>query len=461
MRALAEAAAVERFRDLLTDRLGLRLDREALDPLLSRRVALHGRDYLNRLAQDALPGEFATLATELVVNETYFFRHQEQFKALASCVLPERAHLNPGNLSIVSAGCATGEEPYTIAMVVRDTLPERARNTTILGVDVDPEALVHAEQAEYRAWTLRATAPEMRRRWFVPTRDGATVTEEIRRAVRFIPRNLVDDDPRLWPAGAYDVVFCRNVLMYFTAARARTVLLRLIRALTPGGYLFLGEAETLRALCPEAADQLEVRHSHGTFYYQRPAPAVGPRVSGSRGAPAPGPSPARLIPAEAAVLDQVRDLLLGERYAEALDMIATVPATNEVLIVLGALLQHQGELDRAEAVAHELLAADGLNGPAHYLLGVCAQARGDVGAAVERYRLAVYVDPGFAMPRLRLGVLARQRGDLTTALRELGHAQLLLAGESPDRLLLFGGGFDRVALVDLCQAELHACGSLR
>jgi chemotaxis protein methyltransferase CheR len=129
-----------------------------------------------------------------------------------------------------------------------------------------------------------------------------------------------------------------------------------------------------------------------------------------------------------------------------------------VLLLRAVLLTHGGRLALAEETCRRLLALDELNAGAHYLLALCREGAGDRRAAAEHDQVAAYLDPAFAMPRLHLALLARRHGDRETARRELAQAALLLEREDASRLLLFGGGFGREALVALCRAELAACG---
>src|SRR5262249_24841861 len=158
---------------------------------------------------------------------------------------------------------------YTLAIVVRQAL-DPAWQATIIGIDVDQAALRQARRARYAPWALRATPTHVRQRWFRSDGRELVLDDEIRTGVRFVERNLVDDDHELWRPDAYDVVFCRNVLMYLTPDTCRKVLSRVARCLAPDGYLLLGHAETVRGL----SDDFRVRQTHGTFYYQRVDPLV-------------------------------------------------------------------------------------------------------------------------------------------------------------------------------------------
>jgi chemotaxis protein methyltransferase CheR len=156
------------------------------------------------------------------------------------------------------------------------------------------------------------------------------------------------------------------------------------------------------------------------------------------------------------------DLLRRERFSEALALVQALPREHggdaDVLLLQAALLIHGGRLEAAETACRELLVHDDLNAGAHYVLALCREGAGDSRGAVEHDQVAIYLDPAFAMPHLHLGLLARRTGDREAARRELTQALMLLQREEASRLLLFGGGFSREALVALCRSELAACG---
>ena len=271
---------VERFRTVLVRRLGLQFDDSKLGLLgdvLRRRTAQHqagGGDYLTSLERAPPPGECDALAEELTVTETYFFRNHEQFDALAAIVLPDRLRRrgDARRLSLLSAGCASGEEAYSLAIAATEALPDSGWRAEIRAADLNPAALAKARRGRYSAWALRETSAEAKRRWFTPEGPLMAVDETVRAAVRFESANLADPDAKLWKAGAHDVIFCRNVLMYFSTEQRRAAIARLGQCLAPGGYLFLGHAETMTGL----SDAFHLRHSHNCFYYQRKEGADAP-----------------------------------------------------------------------------------------------------------------------------------------------------------------------------------------
>jgi chemotaxis protein methyltransferase CheR len=428
---------------------------------------LSGRGYLDRLGT-AWNTELAALAEAVTVNETYFFRNIEQFNVLAEVVLPERIRARSGErrLRLLSVGCSTGEEAYTLAMVAAERV-EPSWDVSIAGLDVNRTALRVAAAGRYSRWSLRETPAAAQHRWFRPDGDGVEVDERLRSRVRFLEYNAANDDPLLFAPDTYDVVFCRNLLMYLTPVVVAATVARITRALAPGGYLFLGHTDTLGSR-PTA---LTVRHTHGTFYYQKTVqhqstvpppeePEQPGRAGGAGRAAAPPVHRRTARPADGRHREHALQLVQEERFTEALallDALDTAEADRpEVMLVRGAVLAHLGHTGRATALCHRLLDRDALNPDAHHLLAGCREGDGDPAAAQEHHRIAVHLDAAFAMPRLRLGLLARRRGDLPTAERELDRAVTLLRHESDERILLFGGGFGRGALIALCRAELAA-----
>jgi chemotaxis protein methyltransferase CheR len=497
---------VERFRAAISRSVGLYFDDSKLGFLaevLERRLDAtreNAAGYANRLESGrGRRDELRELARELTVPETYFFRHFEQFRAFGEVALPNRvAARGPlGRLGILCAGCASGEEAYSLAILVRESVPDSEARVSIRAVDLNPVMLERAARARYSGWALRDTPDDLRRRWFKPEGREFMLDPSIRSAVAFEELNLVDNDSDVWRDGAYDVVFFRNVLMYLTSDAAQAVVGRLTRALLPGGYLFLGHAETLRGL----SHDFHLLHTHDTFYYQRkselgaapmdvefrplsppPASAIAAVVDSSsswvetiknasdrikrlaerepeHGTPHTGSAAETRTELHAAL-----ELLRSERFGDALDRLDRLPSVfardPDVLLLRASLLVHSGELARAEGVCSELILLDELNAGAHYLFALCREGRGDAGEAVDHDQIAVYLDEGFAMARLHLGLMARRAGNRETARRELEHAITLLAREEASRLLLFGGGFGRDGLIALCRAELARLGAL-
>lgn len=496
-----DAAQLDRFRAIVRRWLGLQIEDSrlgCLEEALKRRLAVTRSDagtYLSRVESQMSSDERGALAQDLVITETYFFRNIAQFHALREQVLPERVRARGAarRLRVLSAGCASGEEAYSIAMTLHGLLPDASWALEIDAIDVNPAMIDKAKRGRYTLWSLRETSPAMRQRWFRSEGSELVLDDAIRAAVRFEEGNL-NDDSLPCSASGYDAVMCRNVLMYFSPSAARDAVARLTRSLAPGGYLFLGHAETLRGL----SQDYHLRHTHGTFYYQRSDAAIDMRPAEPAqplAAAVEGPaltaavegadcwvqavsraadriqalgvqasklqSPAAPRAVDGRQLAGALDLLRQERFAEALEQVEALPAGSmrdpEALLLHAVLLVHGGRIAQAEETCRRLLSIDELNAGAYYVLALCREGEADARGASEHDQIAAYLDPSFAMPRLHLGLLARRAGDHATQRRQLGLALELLQREDSSRLLLFGGGFSRDALLALCRAELRSC----
>jgi chemotaxis protein methyltransferase CheR len=244
---------LERIAALVSCHAGFNLPREKLW-MLERRVAERRRelsspslaDYAARL--EARDGELERLVEALRVGETRFFRLGDQERALRRVTLPEIGGRRP--LRIWSAGCASGEEPFTVAMIVEDWLQGEHRAApsapappfSVLGTDISADALRRAREAVYDAGAVRGLDPELLERFFERRGEGYTVRPSLRDTVEFVRHNLVAEP---YP-GEFDLVLCRNVLIYFDRPTREAVARRLMASLTPGGFLFLGTSETIQ-----------------------------------------------------------------------------------------------------------------------------------------------------------------------------------------------------------------------
>ena len=226
----------------------------------------HGTDLLRLIKNSNV--EYDSLLQRLLTQETSFFRYPAVFEALEKKVLPD-LHMkkfweNPRSLRVWSAGCSTGEEAYSIAMTVADAIEfADAWNIHILATDVSRQALDHAERGVYEPRDLETATPRQREQHFSRLGDRYLVRPRIRNLVTFAPMNLA----QVVYMGKFDCIFCMNVLIYFSEERQAQLIQRFYEYLEPGGYLFLGHAESIK----RADVKFDMQFHRDARIYQKPA----------------------------------------------------------------------------------------------------------------------------------------------------------------------------------------------
>jgi chemotaxis protein methyltransferase CheR len=252
MLAAATASELDEFRTLIEERSAILFDASR-----ERFFAPRVNQYLRESGEPDAAGllrrirasnvEYDRFLESLLTQETSFFRYPAIFQALERVVLPEvqarKMWRNPRVLRIWSAGCSTGEEPYSIAITVADTLPfADAWQIEILATDISREALQAAERGVYAGRSLASVSPEQLQAHFKKLGDTWQVKPRLRRMISFAPMNLA----RSVYVGRMDCIFCMNVLMYFSEERRNELLQRFYDALEPGGLFFLGHSESMK-----------------------------------------------------------------------------------------------------------------------------------------------------------------------------------------------------------------------
>lgn len=518
MTPLPQPKELDQFREVVARRLGLQFDENKLaflGDIVNRRMEEKAWTDVGRYVRliESREGtiELRALADLLTVCETFFFRYADHFRVLSEKIIPDRM-MAPGGkrqIRLLSAGCASGEEPYSLSILIRERLAAEidSWDVRIHAFDISPLALRKARRACYSPWSLRDTPPDILRRYFRGDHGESSVDPCVRGMVTFEERNLTEDDQIFWRPGSFDVVFCRNVMMYFVPDAARAVVARIARSLVPGGYLFLGHAETLRGV----SHDFHLRHTHDTFYYQRrdgaetrslPAESdlfmpqstqvsavpnclefdtpwvdtirraserIAELAARSRDSDSPAldrvSSLRTSVPSDRehpADLSRAIGLLRDERFIDAMDCLRSLPANvagnADARLLSAVLFTNAGKPKEAEEVCKGLLLHDELNAGAHYLMALCREHEHDLIGALSHDQTAIYLDATLSMPHFHWGFVAKRVGDVATARRELRIAAELLEREDPARILLFGGGFSRGVLVELCRSALQACG---
>ncbi len=266
------------FRDFFRDVCGLSFGEDSrflLEKRLARRVRElelgSFRSYYYMLRRDESgEQELAAVIDELTTNETYFFRERNQLEALVGEVLPElldrRVRGGPP-ISIWSAGCSSGEEPYTIVMMAMEAGYVPGRDFRVYASDISRRVLHKARQGIYRPASFRETEPHVQRRHFNEKDGHWQISDDVKRHVMFSRLNLLDPS-RLGLLGTMDVILCRNVIIYFDIETKRQVIDVFSEKLQSGGYLLLGHAESLI----NVTSAFELRHLKRDLVYRKPLP---------------------------------------------------------------------------------------------------------------------------------------------------------------------------------------------
>jgi chemotaxis protein methyltransferase CheR len=426
------------------------------------------------LLSDGAQGEaeWASLEAEITVGETFFFRYAEQFQALRETILPAliAARSSERSLRIWSAGCSTGAEPYSLAILVRELLGEALPDwrVAILGTDISTEALATARAAEYGRWALRTMPPEERLRYFtrlppapgIRREGGYALRPEFRTLVRFERGNLLAlADPGTPQGEGFDLILCRNVLIYFDARTVMAVVRGLSRRLRADGWLLLGHAEP----SPAFASFLEAVSLPGTVAYRRLGEALPPTLFD----PLPLPAAAWTVPdwppsaghdggaegsgrADGAHAPPAHppEAAPPARAIRAAERPECAPAAGDS----GARLDQPEDRDRIRALAdagetgaawralRAALDRDPTDPALRFYEGLLARTLGRDAEAERALRAALYLDRAFVMAHYHLGLLLIALGRPDDAARALDNAITLSQALDPDTELPEGDG---------------------
>ena len=410
----------------------------------------------------------------LTVGETYFFREKQAFERLAERILPKLIHARRGRsqyLRFWSAGCCTGEEAYSLAILLRQILPDLEEwNVTILATDINEQFLRKAAAGSYGKWSFRQTAAGFKEAYFRTTSHGRfEISPEIKRMVTFAHLNLAEDAYPSLTSGtnAMDVIFCRNVLMYFTPEQARKTVEKLHHSLVDGGWLIVSPSEVSQVLFPQFA----ARNFPGVVFYERDdartrdaameqpgvKPDEMPPSMAEGGVEAGRVEFEEVAPTEAFDSPQAAAESFYEkgRYAEATERL--LPSETEVAdsprySLLARSLANQGRLNDALAWCDRWIAAEKLNHAAHYLRAMVLLEQHAVDLAHASLLRTLYLQPDFVLAHFALGNLARSLGKNEEAGRYFANTLRLLKKHPPGELLEGSDGLTVGGLAEAVKA---------
>ncbi|MBD9485072.1 protein-glutamate O-methyltransferase CheR [Pseudomonas sp. PDM14] len=402
---------IERFEQLLKGRIGL--DAESVGRVVIERAVRQRMAALACADEDGYwlrvsgsSSEQQALVEAVVVPETWFFRYPESFAALNKLAFEHLPLLEGGRpLRILSLPCSSGEEPYSIVMALLDggLAPQLFQ---VDAVDVSEKIIERARTGLYGRNSFRGEALSFRERYFLPSEEGYALADQVKRKVRFIHGNLLD--PLLLSGEApYDILFCRNLLIYFDRPTQAQVLQVLKRLLREDGHMFIGPAEA-SLLSQNGMQALGIPLA---FVFRRASEVAPPRVAAVRSTPPAAATPAARgelrAPARTAIARPVRAL--------APAAVAKADGGAELLEI--AQLANSGRSADAKAACERYLAQHGPSAAIFYWLGLLSDVAGQANDAQDFYRKALYLEPQHAEALAHLAALLAARGDLAGAKR--------------------------------------------
>lgn len=430
--------------------------------------------YLAKVGSLTGAAELQALIDEVTIPETHFFRNPPQIRALRKFVIPEliRHAEKTKRLRIWSAGCSTGEEAYTLAILVREVLPASTDwDVKILATDISTRGLAAGREGRYGERAFVMTEPADLNRWFVADPHGGSwqVRDEVKALVEFEHRNLVTDPPA-FETGEADLILCRNVTIYFDRETTRELMKRLYSRLRDGGYLFLGHAETLWQI----SDDFSLVSLGDAFVYRRLDESAVEPVTESI-------ERRRVLPDRRTKADPIADAdrrkhdgdrrhkrrepvevpKLPRLVTPALPIPRTIAPqfeTRDPLDTVRVALS-EGRYAEAADLAAEVAGATPLRADAHYLWGVALTNLGRDADALVVLRKTVYLDPDHGFAHFMLGGALERMGEGVAAARSYRAAASTLAESQVDRTTDELGGRDAAELAALCLTLADRAGA--
>jgi chemotaxis protein methyltransferase CheR len=379
--------------------------------------------YLDLIGDQVLGrDEMEALIAELTIGETYFFRHKEQFDALRDIILPDIVARNHEcrRLRIWSAGCATGPEPYSVAILLKREFGARIAgwDVSIIGTDINQKFLARAREGRYDEWAFRATSDGLRQECFQPVGKQWQIKPEYKSCVTFQYHNLIRNRfPSLLDnLAGIDIIICRNVVIYFSREAVEGLVPCFRETLTEGGWLVMGHAEPSMDLFRN----FRTVNTPGAVLYQRAQcdqAALRPKTGEvCKALPLPLPD----FPPPRPTLR--RPTPVAPRSLQPKAGCQVSPQTA----VQVRELADQGRWDDALAACDKLIAANSLDTHAHFYRALVLEQLGNLDGCETFLRRAIYLDRHFVLPHYHLGLFLWRRGDLAAAGRSFRNVLMLL-----------------------------------
>jgi len=433
-----DLAAVARAVKLIEYRTGLDLTaqfRHELPAFLDRLAGGDLNAFVRRLQTSSESSlEWQSVINTFTIGETYFMRDGEHFRILRQKILPaltmERRQAPPLELTVWCMGCATGEEPYSVAMTLFEFLPDLTSwRLNIIATDINGKALDAARNGVYRRWSFRHTPDYLEKRYFEPTEHGLQLSRPIRQMVTFQRASLLE----VPPVTSCDIIFCRNVMLYLRRDLLEGVEDMMYRVLRPGGWLLLGQAEALRY----ERDRWLMHVFPGVPIYQKPplrSTGTLSRVRYETLEPL-----LTTLPVTGSLTDDYGQAVAALRADDAKQaaqilsgLVSRQPHHAPTHILLAYLFANQKALPEAESHLNAALRIDALQADAFYVKALLALEKDDEGLARTHIKAALYCNRQHVLALDAFATMQLKAGSWSDAYRIWNNARRVLAEMPPD-----------------------------
>ena len=495
METSAPAVLLEQFSHYIAEHIGLHFPRERWKDLerntgnAAKELGFKNSEaFIEYALTSSLSSRQADiLASNLTVGETYFYREKKAFDALENYILPEllaSRGSNGRNIRLWSAGCCSGEEPYSLAIALNEMIPDLKKwNVSILATDINPRFLKKAVQAVYGEWSFREAPGWLKEKYFTKTKDKSyEIKPHIKKMVTFAHLNMAED---VYPSllnntNAMDIIFCRNMLMYFTPEHNKKAIHKLHNCLVDGGWLIVSSVEA----SPVFRSLLNTTSYKGLTVYRKnraapPEPAAVEipfefdfsAAAEAEAPPLPWEQPQAAAPAEeketatpeAAPYEEALALYQQGLYSEVTDNLPLAPggqADPRTAPLMARACANQGKLADALEWCTKAISEDKLSHILYYLQATILEEKGDFEAASACLKKALYLDQDFILAHIALGNLMLKKQKTAQADKHLKNAISLLKAYPEEGVVPESEGMTAGRLMDIINSTRYVEKSL-
>jgi chemotaxis protein methyltransferase CheR len=491
---------LSRISALIAERMGLHFPKARWSNLERGIIAAvrelefeNGQSFIEwLLSSSPTKRQIEVLVCHLTVGETYFFRDKSLFQTLEEPILSDLIRLRRKSgkyLRLWSAGCSSGEEPYSLAILLSKMIPDIGEwNVTILATDINTRALRKGADGVYGQWSFRDIQPGIKEVFFNSKGDKRfEIHSRIRKMVTFSYLNLVEDTyPSLMSnTNALDIIFCRNVLMYLIPEVAGNVVRKLHRSLVDGGFLVVSPTESSSHISslfktirvpgtilykkgsPEGTDKshhgLLTKPASKSRPVFNPVPAARPVIPSTPVQIIPQPEVSPPPPASRAaesdnpdrndIFEEAETLYQGGSYHKAAEraekLLSQNPSDAACLALLARIYANWGKLDKALESCGKAIVEEKLHAGYHYLMATILQELGRIEDAIVSFKRTLYLDTRFTLAYVALGNISRKSGKRKEAAKHFENALALLNTRNPEEVLPEAEGINAERLIEI------------